>query len=261
MVELKNRSLDRGITVLEVLAKLGACTLAELHAKSKIPKSTIRRLLGTLIARHIVRRSVSDKKYRINIILPAQKRKYIPENFPIYIDAVMPHAMDLTKEVGWPSDINMLQENHMTVIDSTRPMSPFEIYPGMVNRKINLFGSATGVACFAKMTDDEIADFHERTNGDRIWGLARFDLTLDQYMGRINYHRECGYGIRIKEYGGEYILDDGLAAIAVPLFKDKKPWGGLSLVWTRGHRDHQDFADEFLPLLNRTAKLISAKLG
>ena len=139
MVELKNRSLDRGITVLEVLAELGACTLAELHAKSKIPKSTIRRLLGTLIARHIVRRSVSDKKYRINIILPAQKRKYIPENFPIYIDAVMPHAMDLTKEVGWPSDINMLQENHMTVIDSTRPMSPFEIYPGMVNRKINLF--------------------------------------------------------------------------------------------------------------------------
>jgi len=260
MVELKNRSLDRGIAILEVLASEGACTLADLHGQSKIPKSTIRRLLGTLIARHVVRRSVSDKKYRINIVLPVRERTYVPDNFPIYIDAIMPHAMDLTKEIGWPSDINMLQENHMTIIDSTRPMSPFEIYPGMINYKINLFGSATGVACLAAMNDYEIADFHERTEGDRVWGLARFNLTLNQYMVQMNYHRECGYGMRLKEYRGETILNDGLAVIAVPLFKAGKPWGGLSLLWTRGHREHQDFAEEFLPSLKRTARKISTKL-
>ncbi len=261
MTELKNRSLDRGITILEVLAALGACSLAELHENSKIPKSTIRRLLGTLIARHIVRRSVSDRKYRINIILPVRERNYIPENFPTNIDAIMPHAMDLTKEIGWPSDINMLQENHMTIIDSTRPMSPFEIYPGMINRKINIFGSATGVACLAAMNDDEIAEFHERTKEDQVWGLARFGLTLDQYLERLNFHRECGYGTRLNEYKGETVLDDGLDVIAVPLFKDKKPWGGLTLLWTRNHRDHEDFAVEFLHSLNRAANKISAKLG
>ena len=261
MAELKNRSLDRGITILEVLAALGACTLAELHKNSKIPKSTIRRLLGTLIARHIVRRSVSDKKYRINIVLPVHERTYIPENFPINIDAIMTDAMELTKEVGWPSDINMLQDNHMTIIDSTRPMSPFKIFPGMINRKINLFGSATGIACLATMNDDEIVKYHERTKGDQIWGLARFDLTLDHLLARLNFNRECGYGTRLIEYTGETILDDGLAVIAVPLIKDKKPWGGLTLLWTRSHREHQDFAEEFLPSLRRAAKKISAKLG
>ena len=261
MSELKNRSLDRGITILEVLAVNGACTLAELNKKSKIPKSTIRRLLGTLIARQVVRRSVSDKKYRINIILQVHERNYVPDNFPAQIDTIMPHAIDLTKDVGWPSDINMLQDDHMTILDSTRPMSPFVIYPGLINHKINMFGSATGVACLATMNDAEILEFHKRTEGDQKWGLAKFDLTLDQYMVRVNRHRDLGYGMRLREYTGETVLDDGLAVIAVPLFKANQPWGGLTLLWTKRHREHQEFAKEFLPTLKRAAKKISASLN
>jgi len=44
------RSLDRGLDLMEVLAREGAQTLAQLHAATGLPKSTIRRLLATLQA-------------------------------------------------------------------------------------------------------------------------------------------------------------------------------------------------------------------
>ncbi len=48
-VELRNESLNRGLAVLEQLARDGDCSLADLHKGTGIPKSSIRRLLGTLI--------------------------------------------------------------------------------------------------------------------------------------------------------------------------------------------------------------------
>ena len=56
----ENRSLDRGIEILETLAREGAMSLADLHRATGLPKSTIRRLLQTLIARKIVRRSLTS---------------------------------------------------------------------------------------------------------------------------------------------------------------------------------------------------------
>ncbi len=48
-VELRNESFNRGLAVLEQLARDGDCSLAELHKGTGIPKSSLRRLLGTLI--------------------------------------------------------------------------------------------------------------------------------------------------------------------------------------------------------------------
>jgi IclR family mhp operon transcriptional activator len=146
MTELSNRSLDRGIVVLESLARNGASSLAALHKDTGIAKSTIRRLLATLISHRLVRRSVSDKLYRVTIALPAGAGESAPQEMSGLIDVAMPRAAELTRQVEWPSDIHVLDGPCMRIIDSTRPLSPFHMYRGIINRRINLFGSATGVA-------------------------------------------------------------------------------------------------------------------
>lgn len=261
LTKLENRSLDRGITLLEVLARNGASSLADLHRETGIAKSTIRRLLGTLIRRRMIRRSLADRRYRINITLPASAGEPVPPELAVLVDVAMPHAIELTKSIGWPSDIHIVDNRNMRIVDSTRPLSPFHLYRGLVNRRLNIFGSATGMICLAAMSDASIAMLHKATLGDRIWGIARFSMSFPDYLEQIRQTRQRGYGIRLTRYLGETVLDDGLAAVALPLFHLNRPLGAVSILWPRDYKRHTEFVKQFLPALQRTTDAVNQDLG
>jgi IclR family mhp operon transcriptional activator len=261
MTELSNRSLDRGIVVLESLARNGASSLAALHKDTGIAKSTIRRLLATLISHRLVRRSVSDKLYRVTIALPAGAGESAPQEMSGLIDVAMPRAAELTRQVEWPSDIHVLDGPCMRIIDSTRPLSPFHMYRGIINRRINLFGSATGVAVLAAHSDRQIREFDAITRGNMSLGLARFGVNFERYMSEIEAARARGYGTRLGVYRGETVLDDGLAAIAVPIFVQGEPNAAISLLWPRAFQDAKGFAQAHLGPLKETAALIAEDMG
>ena len=77
-MKLEHQSLDRGITVLEHIARGGSCTLAELHKSTGISKSSIRRLLATLVERRLVRRSLADGRYRTSVLMTASTGVPVP---------------------------------------------------------------------------------------------------------------------------------------------------------------------------------------
>lgn len=260
MKTLENQSLDRGIRLMEILAREGACSLAALHGHSGIPKSSIRRLLGTLIARRVVRRSLSDGLYRTNVFLPAASGQPVPSGVGVLVDVGLPHLSELTRRVSWPSDIHAIDRDRMLLVDSTRPLSPFHLYRGVVNRPVSMFGSATGQSCLASMSDGEIAEVHRRTASDPHWGLGRFRMSLPEFMRYIEKTRERGYGVRLPGYNGETVLDDGLAAIAVPIFIEGRPAGAATLIWARVFKAPEAFAEEYLPALRQTAEAINDDL-
>ncbi|MCI5076968.1 helix-turn-helix domain-containing protein [Oricola sp.] len=260
MTKLANRSLDRGISILESLARNGASSLADLHRDCDLAKSTIRRLLATLISHRLVRRSVSDGLYRVTITLPAGAGEPIPQDMANLIDVAMPRAVELTKRVEWPSDVHVLDGPCMRIIDSTRPLSPFHMYRGIINRRINMFGSATGMACLAWRSDEEIAEYDHLTLGNISLGLARFGMKLAQYMPDIEKTRARGYGTRLGVYRGETVLDDGLAAIAIPIMVAGEPQAAISLLWPRAFQEPKDFAKRFLEPLQETAELITTDM-
>ncbi|WP_417684994.1 IclR family transcriptional regulator [Roseibium sp.] len=257
MPELSNRSLDRGIDVLETLAQKGACSLADLHRHTGLAKSTLRRLLGTLMERHIVRQSLTDKMFRSNVIFPPGSDAPQALELAMLIDRAMPILSDLTARVGWPSDIHILSGSRMRIIDSTRPLSPYRLNHGFVNRVINVFGSATGSACLAAMSDETVAEHHKNTANDATWGLKRFETDLQTYLKRLQEVRKTGYGTRLSNYLGETVLDDGLAAIAVPIFVNDWPSGAITLIWPRAYKSTAEFAALHLGDLKRTAERIT----
>lgn len=255
--KLQNRSLDRGIDVLEALARHGASSLADLNRYTGLPKSTLRRLLGTLLERHIIRQSLTDKLYRSNVIFPPGSDAPQALELTMLVDRAMPHLMALTRKVGWPSDIHLVEGSRMRIVDSTRPLSPYRLNHGFVNRVINIFGSATGSACLAAMPDEMVLEHIKQTAGDPVWGLRRFDMDTQSYMTRLKAVRDQGYGSRLSNYLGETVLDDGLAALAVPIFVNDWPSGAVTLVWPRVFKGAEDFADQFLGDLKQTALAIS----
>lgn len=245
---------------MEILARTGACTLANLHRESGIPKSTIRRLLGTLQTRRIVRRSLSDQKYRINITLPTSVNAPIPRDAALYVDIAVPILSELTRAIDWPSDIQIIDGPAMRVIDSTRPLSPFHLYRGIVNRSINIFGSATGQACLAEMSEKQIDALIVETEGDRFFGLRRFNISREALLDEIEQTRERGYGLRFLRYKGETVIDDGLAALGVPVFSGNRILGAISLLFPRDLMTPDVMAVKYLEQLKASAARISADL-
>lgn len=260
MKELETRSLERGITIMEIIARSGDATLAQLHRESGIPKSTIRRLLGTLCARRIVRRSLADSRYRINITMNTGASSPVPKGAALLVDVAIPILSEHTRSVGWPSDIQIIDGHSMRVIDSTRPLSPFHLYRGIINRAINIFGSATGQSCLAVMPDERIREFIEHTKGDPRFGIERFSVNEAALFEAVRATRARGYGVRLRQYRGETVVDDKLGAIAVPVRRHGEVFGAISLLFPRSLSSPEKIAQLHIDSLKQVAERISDDL-
>lgn len=259
--KLENRSLDRGIQILEVLSREGPCSLAQLHEKTHLPKSTIRRLVGTLSKRHFLRKGISDGLFRATISLPWSSSLDLPAVAGRVLDAALPHMICLTRAVGWPSDLHLRRRDRMRIVESTRPLSPFRLYRGRVDFEVNMFGAAAGLATLATLDDDEVCRVFDALRHDRQWGPTRFGLTEETLLAELAAARAAGYARRRDSYLGESVADDKLQAIAVPILDDGAVVGGLSILWLRSYQPPEAFADIHLPALRAAAAAISADLA
>ncbi len=257
----ENRSLDRGIEILETLAREGAMSLADLHRATGLPKSTLRRLLQTLISRRIVRRSLADQLYRTLVVFPDISGEVMPRGMLRVAEAAIPRTLSLTRAIGWPSDIHIRESRAMRIIDSTRHASQFHVEQGPINRRLSHFGSASGLACLAALPDREIAATYEEMKADLEWGPVRFGLDLQRLMARIAVIRTQGYAARAAaDLGGCGGLDNDLRAIAVALHAQGRVVGAVSLLWLRSYKPVADFAALHLPALEAAAADINASL-
>ncbi len=114
---LENRSVDRAITVLEILAKDRRCSLHQLHERTRLPKSTLRRLLRTLTKRHLVRVGISDGLLRPNIAFPWSGDRAHAAHIGHVVEIALPHMVELTRRIGWPSDLHVYNNGRMQIVE------------------------------------------------------------------------------------------------------------------------------------------------
>ncbi|MBL1421569.1 MAG: helix-turn-helix domain-containing protein [Alphaproteobacteria bacterium] len=259
MTKLHNRSLDRGISILQALARVESSSLAELFRSTGLPKSTLRRLLATLQDRGLVRKSILDQRYRCNIMLPTSSDNHITQHVD-FLKVALPLACKLTEEIKWPSDIHVKDGFAMKIIDSTRPLSPFQMYQMDVDFKVNIFGSATGMALLASLPEHETRKIHAETINDPVWGLHRFGLNFDEYLQELKRTNKRGYGQRLITYSGERVGDDKQNAISHIVQKNGVSVGVLALLWPREYMNYDEFIEKYLKRFSATAKEISKNL-
>ena len=230
----ENRSLDRGLAILESLSIHGASSLRDLHARTALPKSTIRRLLGTLIRRKIVRRSLADRLYRANIALPLQGAiGGLARQEGWLVDRAVPHMIELTRSVGWACDLHIFERTRSRIIESTRPLSPFFQYSRPIDLQVPVFGSAGGLAVLSTWTDAAVLALVEEIGDHPVWGLRRIGLTRRELIKFLQEVRAAGFASRPKHYRGETAMANTLNAIACPIFRMQTAVGAVAMLWPK----------------------------
>ena len=254
------RSLDRGLTILSCLSVRGASSLQDLHAQTALPKSTIRRILGTLVRRKIVRRSVNDRLYRSNVPLVTQNNLQPAPHEGQMVDCAVPHMIELTRDIGWACDLHIFERTRSRIIESTRPLSPFFQYERHIELAVPVFAAAAGLAVLSTWTDRAVSALVDEIGEDPKWGLSRSGMTRRALSKMLQEARADGYAERSSLFHGEIDHSDRLHAIARPVFRGEQAIGGLVVLWPKGFMSTERFAKEYLDRFGEAAAAITADL-
>lgn len=257
---LENRSLDRGLAILQSLSTDGASSLQGLHIATGLPKSTMRRLLATLMRRRIVRRSLADGLYRANLALPEYGRVPPRRGEGWLVDQALPYMIELTEAVGWACDLHFFERTRGRIIESTRPLSPYYQYKRPLDLQVSAFGSAGGLAVLSTWTQPAVLALVEELGADPIWGLARTGLRTSDLLAMLRRARTHGYAVRPPRYRGETPLATTLNVIACPISQSDRAVGALALLWPKGFLSTARFAELHLQRLKDTVSRISDQL-
>jgi IclR family transcriptional regulator, mhp operon transcriptional activator len=252
------RGLDRGLDVLEFLGANGPSSLHAIHHGTGLPKSSLRRLLSTLVERHFVRVGLSDGMYRTNI---GTLRAVNPDlNFRVgrLVEIARPHMLNLTNFVKWPVDLHICVNDRMRIIESTHGLSPFgSAHDAGTEVELNMFVAASGLAYLAALNDAEIIAMIDLCRREALVSPERYAVKQEDLLGWLNEIRRLGYAKRRTTQ----LRNDKRQAIAVAVREGGRPIGALAMAWPREFMEVPEFAALHFEQLKSAAARVSDELS
>lgn len=258
---LENRSLDRAITVLEVLAKDQRCSLHHLHERTALPKSTLRRLLGTLTRRQLVRVGISDGLYRPNIALPWSVDRAHAAHTGHLVERALPHMLELTRRIGWPSDLHVHNAGCMQIVESTFSLSPYRMGKrAEIDVKVNMFAAAAGLAYLSRLDEARVIALARAKPPHPMWSFERVGVSEAELLRELSDIRKTGYAFRRAGFNSRAAARP-FHGMAAPVSDSSGAVGALTLFWPRRYMETDAFAQEHADALLAAAEAISADLA
>jgi IclR family transcriptional regulator, mhp operon transcriptional activator len=249
------RVLERGLQVLDVLHSQAISSLHDIYIATRLPKPTLLRILNTFEQAGVVSRRLADGHYRISAFTRMARKG---DRHDRVAEAAVPVLDRLCQKVRWPSDMMVPAGDHMERRETSQAHSPFFMHPhrNRVGQPVGWLLTGVGRAYLAFCPHSEREQILRRLRKsekpeDR---LARDPKRLDRILAET---RTRGYGTRDLAFlGGRYgspPVDDGLAAIAVPLRDRTRVHGSINILWLRTAFTVEEFAARHLADLQAAA--------
>ena len=198
------QSVDRALSILEVLARIGEAGVTEVAAELGVHKSTAFRLVATLEAHRLVEQTGDRGKYRLGVGLlrlagaTTARLDVVQEARPV--------CRQLAADTGETVNITVLSESSALYLDQVAGASAIQPH-NWVGQHIPLHATSNGKVLLSVLDDA---------------ALRRLLATLPSYTPRtitkkgdlraeLEQVREQGYAVAVDE------LEVGLAAVAAPI--------------------------------------------
>ena len=198
-------SVNRAISILQVLALRGPTTVTEIATELNVHKSTIFRLLATLDARGLVDQNGTRGRYQLGygvVQLAAGATRQLD------LSVISRRVCEaLAEEVGETVDIAINDDNAVLNIDQVIGAAAMTTVD-WVGRRTPLHATSSGKVFLAHMSstqrDDYLSSTLERFTEHTITDRRELEEQLQTV-------RDQGYGFTLEEY------QIGLAAVAAPI--------------------------------------------
>lgn len=201
------QSVDRALTVLEILARDGHAGVSEIAEEMGIHKSTVSRLLGSLVSREMVHQNSERGKYQLGFGI-LRLASSIPGRLSLVREA-RPVLEALAEEFKETVNLAVLRSNFAVNVDQAMGPSTLATYDWL-GSLTPLHATSSGKVLLAGLPADERARVLKET------GLpARTPRTITNRAKLENELLDVarqGYGVVREEF------EIGLNSISVPVY-------------------------------------------
>jgi len=245
------QSVDRALTILELLSKhVNGLGIAEISSRVELHKSTVHRLLGTLIYKGFVVQEADSNKYRISFKLFELGARRIAEADILVVSK--PFTKALMESVNEVVHLVIRDINDIVYVDKVEADNTIRM-ASTIGRRSPLYCTSVGKAMLAYMTDEEVENIWENTRIEKLTNNTIIEFEkLKEELQRI---REKGFA----EDNEENEL--GVRCIGAPIFNSNGDVEGAISISGPTIRVTRDKVEEFAFEIKKYAGLISTELG
>ncbi|GAA2140911.1 IclR family transcriptional regulator [Nocardioides koreensis] len=198
------QSVDRALTILEVLARIGEAGVTEVAAELGVHKSTAFRLVTTLEAHRLVEQTAERGKYRLGVgILRLAGATTARLDL---VQEARPVCRQLAADTGETVNIAVLSESSALYLDQVAGSSALQPH-NWVGQHIPLHATSNGKVLLSGLDDAALDGV--------LGGLSRYTAVTITQKSRLREEvklvREQGYAVAVDE------LEVGLTAAAAPI--------------------------------------------
>jgi DNA-binding IclR family transcriptional regulator len=242
------QSVDRALTILELLARDGEAGVTDIAAELGVHKSTAFRLLATLESHRMVEQDGDRGRYRLgvaNLRLAGATTARLD-----LVSEARPVCRQLAADTGETVNITVRSETSALYLDQVAGSSALQSH-NWVGQHIPLHATSNGKVLISEMTDAELkAAVRELPRLTDKTVKKRSDL-----KAQLEHIREAGYAVVVDE------LEVGLTAAAAPIRNAHGDIIASMSISGPTFRLTDERLAETVPLLVSAATEVSHRLG
>lgn len=243
------QSVDRAVTVLEILGRDGSVGVSELARRMDIHKSTVSRLLATLERRGIVEQQADGVQYGLGVGLVRLARS-VADDMDV-VALARPVAEELSRATGETVNLSLLEGGEVVNVDEVN-LSDSVLAVSWLGRHTSLHNAANGKIFLAYLGDIEV----ERILAGDLEATTEHTVTDPAELRRqLAGIRETGHAWQYEE------LEAGLSAVAAPVRGADGAVLATISVAGPSFRMTEDRVPELTRLTVEAADSVSRKLG
>jgi len=249
------QSARRVLAIIEALNHGRVTQLEALHARTGLPKSTLVRLLETLIDEGYVTRVSRREGYALTeavLRLSAGMR-----HRDVLVDVARPLMEAFTQQHRWQVSLATSENSWMVVRFTTRHLSPFARVEIFLNRRVTMLRSAIGRAYMAACSAEE-QELILRLIADQDPGEIEAAGGRDKVAAILRRVQRDGYATIVRP------PDDPSRSFAIPVLDQRRPdrpLGSVVFFYYRSVMTEAQAVETYLPLVRELAERVAANLA
>lgn len=235
--------------VLASLNKLGNADSQAIADMTRLPRTTVFRLMETLRAQGYVARSLKEEVYYPTRKVGALSAGYNHDNQ--LRETAVPVLASITDKIGWPAGISTFDAFSMVIRESTYGQTPFSVDSMIAGKRLSILRSASGLAYISFCAPSERHSILRHLG--RLWG-QNSDVIADAHRN-IEAVRANGYAL----YRGT--SEPRTVSLGLPIKRDGVVLGCLSAMWIASALDVVEAVDRYRPVLAEARTVIEHRMS
>lgn len=244
------QSVDRALQILEILARQGDAGVSEIAEEMGVHKSTVFRLMGSLVGRDIVRQNSERGKYQLGFGI-LRLASSVPGRLSLVHEArtVLENLAEKYKETV---NLAVLRSNYAVNVDQAMGPSTLATYD-WVGGLTPLHATSSGKVLLAALSVDERDQIFKETGlRPRTPRTVTDRRVLENQLVDVSHN---GYAIVHDE------LEIGLTAVAAPIYNHTGAVIGAVSISGPAFRFKPEDDSELVKGLCDAGLVISEKMG